>query len=137
MTMLMKMMTMRMGMRIRILPIDICPYCGANVVPGCLHVLRDCSAFADVRELPAPECPLAKAPGMGPAWFLEPRTFAPDGPNTAAGSAEALARAAPAAVTRPSIGVPMHTRFVRWQHGARAIYRMNMDEQDVDGDDVA
>jgi hypothetical protein len=44
-------------------PIDICPYCGANEVPGCLHVLWDCSAFADVRVLPAPECPLAKRLG--------------------------------------------------------------------------
>ena len=44
-------------------PIDICPYCGANEVPGC-YVLWDCSAFADVRVLPAPECPLAKRLGL-------------------------------------------------------------------------
>lgn len=52
-------------------PIASCPYCGANEIPGCLHVLWECSAFDDLRSLPAPACPLAKRLGWNLQGFLD------------------------------------------------------------------
>ena len=52
-------------------PIASCPYCGANEIPGCLHVLWECSAFDDLRSLPAPACPPAKRLGWNLQGFLD------------------------------------------------------------------
>ena len=50
-------------LRARLPPIDVCPYCGALEIPGVLHIFWHCSAFAEARVLPPPECPLAKRLG--------------------------------------------------------------------------